>query len=220
MDDKVNKYKYRRLYTNCISNDERTSSRGYIKRKHRIIIPSIVFILLICLNFIFVITDTSNYIVFLMVSILAVVCVMSITKTGVISLLNILNLNSIKRKKNKNIFDEFFIYINKDGNIFPINDRYLRSIKENIVFWTKLKLIFSDSLKNEYWILISRKKIEIRIRSVNNNIIEGQLKNKIYTYKMKEINDLNSIDEFVEFIRSIFREAKNVLNEQIQKTCT
>lgn len=207
------KYQFRRLYVNCIDDKVKTSSRGYIRRKHRIIIPILVFILLASLNVVFIINDTGHYIVFLMVSVLVLLCIMWITKTGAISLLNILNLHLTRKKKNKNIFDQFFLYINKEGNLIPINDRYLRSIKENPIFWTKLKLIFSDSLNNEYWILISSKKIRLRVKYGHKNTIKlGQTKRRIRTFANKDLNNIYSVDAFIEFIRSIFREAMSNVN--------
>lgn len=207
------KYQFRRLYVNCIDDKEKTSSRGYIRRKHRIIIPILVFILLASLNVVFIINDTDHYIVFLMVSAIMLLCIMWITKTGAISLLNILNLHLIRKKKNKNIFDQFFLYINKEGNLIPINDRHLRSIKENPIFWTKLKLVFSDSLNNEYLILISSKKIRLKVKCEHKNTVKlGQTKSRIRTFANKDLNNIYSVEVFIEFIRNIIREAMSNVN--------
>ena len=210
MEDKKNKYIYGRLYENCIDNESKTNARGFIRRKDRVKIILLVLSFFIFINYYFFIFHKNYFSIFLVLSILMLMCVMWITKTGLITLLNILHLNRIRRKGNKNIFDLFFVHINMDGNHVPINDKHLRVIKENPIFWTKITLVFSDILKNKYLVLISKNKIRLKIKIINKENFEVEhIVNEINSRITTEVKEIYSISEFIEFIRNIYKEATN-----------
>lgn len=199
------KYKYSRLYDYCVENDATHLARGYIKRKYRIPLSIIVCVILYTAGIYLFFNHPMGWLA-LIFSVTSSIYFVYITRTGPITIVNILYLNQIIKKPFKNILEKYFIYINEDGNLIHIEDRHLQDIRRSMWSWVKLNIYFKDYYRNKYIIRITRSEICITLKYSKGYFEKYTVNQKKISkyYFLNDLNEIKSINEFNKFVKQIF----------------
>lgn len=206
------KYMYGRMFDYCVDDDYKNPGRGVLRRKDRK--PKAIFSYILLLgSFIYFIMETSQ--TRYLGLILAIVSLSSIfeTRSGLFTLLNVYNLNIVRRKSIQDILEKFYIYHNRDGRYIKIQEKEMYKIQYHPFIWSVVKICFRDEFNNECIFRISVTNISVKVRLakdfkkryfVNNpSVIKSDY--KIYTSDLKDVNDIH---EFFMFIRDLYRKIK------------
>ena len=209
-------YDYRRLYTYCVKDDFKTSSRGIIRRKSRVSIGVFSYI---SIGVLIVLEIMGSYLGMLFSTIL-ILCLLALiywTRTGLITYMNIKMINSTKAKENQNILEKFYVYHNKDGNYIKIQEKQMVKIKHHPLCWSVVKIIFRDKNRNKYVFRVNLKNIYINIHISKFNkekrIYEAQNIMTEYLYRLDDLDNVSNIKEFMIFLRDKYREIREVIND-------
>ncbi len=209
-------YKYSRIYDFIDDNNLKAYSSGAIRRKDRIPIAVVSSCLIVAMDIVLFKRFSDYFIYILVFSILSLSLMLQITNTGIISLLNIINLNKIRKKLNKNIFEKVIVIINKDKNDIGIRDRHLRYFKDYYFIWTKRTYCFIDSKKNWYYFTISVNGMRLKIRFANKAISNHvDTSNIQFYYNGSDFIGIETEKEFFEKLRVIFADIKNKIAIQL-----
>ena len=209
-------YTFRRLFDYCTPDDLKTSARNIIRRKERIPLGIFSYIFILTYSLLELSGAYNN------VSILIIVMIIGFgficqTRMGMISLLNIIKIRSLRSKEALNILENFCVYHNRDGNYIKIQEKQMIKIKHHPFNWTVVKIIFKDNNNNKYVFGISLKSVFITVvlsKSKRDNYIENvERKTKIqYQYDLDDLNSIKSEKDFMIFIRDKYREIRETIS--------
>jgi len=212
-------YKYGRLYDFCVKDNYENPGRGVIKRKFRVLIGVLAYILLI-VSLLTYILDIYQSIFLLIVVSLICFGFMYETRTGLTSLFNYYKVKSINLKISLSVLEKFALYHNKDGNYIKIQDKQMFKIKYHPFKWTTVKILFRDKHKNKYVFRINLKNIYVKI-CFSKGFKEEHLFRKInklettYKFNLNDLDGINNTSEFMIFLRDKYREIRDEINNQI-----
>jgi len=209
-------YTFRRLFDYCTPDDLKTSARSIIRRKERIPLGIFSYILIITYSLLELLGAYNNVSILIIVMIIGFEFI-SQTRTGIISLLNIIKIRSLRSKEALNILESFCVYHNRDGNYIKIQDKQMVRIKYHPFNWTVVKIVFKDNNNNKYVFRISLKSVFITIvlsKSRRDNYIENvERKTKIqYQYNLNDLKSIKSAKDFMIFIRDKYRQIRETIS--------
>jgi len=210
------KYEYRRLYTYCVKDDFKTSSRGIIRRKSRVSIGVFSYI---SIGVLIVLEIMKSYLGMLF-STMLILCLLALiywTRTGLITYMNIKMIDSTKAKENQNILEKFYVYHNKDGNYIKIQEKQMVKIKHHSLCWRVVKIIFRDEDRNKYVFRVNLTNIFVKIyfskayKKEDSNKRNNRLETT-YKYNLDDLDNISNTKEFMIFLRDKYREISEVIN--------
>ncbi len=206
------KYDYGRLYDYCVKDDFKTSSRGIIRRKSRVLLGIFSYISIVFFIILEILGVFSNELLTLLV-IMCFLCLIYWTRMGFISFLNIYIIKNTRKKAKQSILEKFYIYHNKDGNYIKIQEKEMIKIKHHILNWSVIKIIFRDKQKNKYSFRVNLKGIYIKINLSKS--CEKKCTNKAprkivtkYGYNLNDLERIRNTNEFMIFLKDEYRKIR------------
>ena len=211
-----NKYVYARLYDFCVKNDYKNPGRGVIKRKERVAVGIFAYIMLIVYLLLFLF-NIYRSIPFLVIVILTSLGFAYETRMGLISLLNIIKIRSLRLKVDLNIPESFCVYHNRDGNYIKIQENQMLKINYHPFDWTVIKIVFKDKYKNIYIFRVNLKNIQVKIytsRGFKEKLSGKSCKYFIPAYQcgLGNLDGITNIPGFVNFLRDKYREIREKIS--------
>ncbi|MFA7107002.1 MAG: hypothetical protein WC154_06845 [Candidatus Izemoplasmatales bacterium] len=210
----MNNYKYARFYDFCVKDDYKNPGRGVIRRKERIVIGILAYILFAIYILLFL-TDIYRSVALLVIISITCLGFMYETRTDLISLLNYFKVKAINHKSSLSILEKFALYYNRDGNYIKIQEKQMVRIKYYPFNWTVVKIVFKDNYNNKYVFKISLKTIFIKVvlsKSRRDNYIENVERKTKIQYNLNDLKSIKSAKDFMIFIRDKYRQIRETIS--------